>query len=130
MMYLPDKLGVSLSSINDSPVVSKKNRRKSMSQRIELPVIDDDDDDNDNDDDDDDLDAYAKSNEDNDDKDEEVEGSSPNQCLSGEHVCDAIQIHKCACVVSPSEREKYDSCLVDGRFVLLHNDLANLISFL
>ena len=97
----------------------KKNRRKSTSQRIELPVIDDDDDDDDEDDEE--LKEHESSHDDNKDIDEdheELEGSVPSQCPSGEHVCDAIKIHKCACVISSSEREKYDLCLVNGRFVL------------
>lgn len=82
-----------------------------MSQRIELPVIDDDDDDE--------LDVRESSqdgnNADMDEDNEDGEGSLLNQCPSGEHVSDAIKIRKCACVISSTEREKYDSCLVNGR---------------
>lgn len=101
--------------IDASPAVLKKNRRKSMSQRIELPVIDDDDD---VDEDDEELKEHESSQDDNNDIDEdheELEGSVPSQCPSGEHVSDAIKIHKCACVISSSERKKYDLCLVNGR---------------
>ena len=89
-----------------------------MSQRIELPVIDDDDD---VDEDDEELKEHESSQDDNNDIDEdheELEGSVLSQCPSGEHVSDAIKIHKCACVISSSERKKYDLCLVNGRFVL------------
>lgn len=91
-----------------------------MSQRIELPVIDDDDDDE--------LDVRESSqdgnNADIDEDNEDGEGSLLNQCPSGEHVSDAIKIRKCACVISSTEREKYDSCLVNGRQLEVEGKVA------
>ena len=79
-----------------------------MSQKIELPVIDDDDDDEE-------LQEHESS------QDRWRPRRIGRLCaepVALEHVSDAIKIHKCACVISSSEREKYDLCLVNGKFVL------------
>ena len=45
--------------------------------------------------------------------------SGTHQCPSGTHVSTAIQIHKCACLISKDEQEKYETCLTSARFVEL-----------
>ncbi|KAJ7333824.1 DNA excision repair protein ERCC-6-like [Desmophyllum pertusum] len=51
--------------------------------------------------------------------------SGTHQCPSGTHVSTAIQIHKCACLISKDEQEKYEMCLTSARRLELDDNVKD-----